>query len=719
MDSASRTAAALGIDFGTHHTVATVLRDDGRRHQLLFEGTPLLPSGIYLDHESSILVGSDAAREGRRRPERYERNPKLRLDATTILLGDKELHVREAVAAVLRRVIADCGTAAGVPRSVTVTVPAGWGPARRHVVEDAAASAGAVSPVLMPEPVAAARYFAEVLGHELAPGRTLVVFDMGAGTFDASAVSRTEAGFDVLAVDGSDRIGGHYLDQALVDYLGGRFAGSPERAAQWAALLDPDAGADRLRDRFSLYDEVREAKERLSRRTSTEIAVPGFAVEELLTRAELELLARPLLAQAVEITRAVIREAGLTPDQVAGVFMVGGASRMPLAATMIHQELGVAPTLIEQPELVVSEGAVSVPAVTTPPNPAPTSTPAVLPYTPVAPPLLSPPQTPAAGAASAVPTYTPAAVAAAPTQAAAAAPPTAAPASTQAPQTGTLPPPAPAAPEPDRRSPRPFTLFVFGLIITLLVGLLISELLNRDDDGDGTGGEGQTGSTTASSDPAPTPGDMYDGEAVSEWAEVAIVDTETTAGSVTIATDAAADLEGCLADIRGTEISEFAIPVPCDQFTLVNLWASDTYEIWVYREKAFEDGKVATVETTAVTGQVYWDCPQSRQYCQEQGGEPGIREVYTVADSAIGTAAVGERFELSCYEDAEEIVPRGEEEEGYHDYHPGKDASSLMIQVEMADGGVGYIPFVWLVIDPADLNSLGGLTECQDNITAS
>lgn len=692
MDSAPRTAAALGIDFGTHHTVATVLRDDGRRHQLLFEGTPLLPSGIYLDYEASIHVGRDAVREGRRRPERYERNPKLRLDASSILLGDQEIPVREAVAAVLRRVIADCGAIAGVPRSVTVTVPAGWGPARRHIIGDAAAAAGAVSPVLLPEPVAAARYFAEVLGHDLPPGRTLVVFDLGAGTFDASAVARTDTGYEVLAVDGSDRIGGHYLDQALVDYFGGRFAASEERAARWAALLDPDAGAERLRQRFTLYDEVREAKERLSRHTSTEIAVPGFAIEELLTRSELELLARPLMAQAVEITRAVIREAGLAPEQLAGLFMVGGASRMPLAATMIHQELGVAPTLIEQPELVVSEGAVAIQAPVQ--SPAPPLTPAAA----------APPHTPAAGVAA--PMYTPVPpptrpLAADPTPETVQGPPT-------TPMTGALPPLTPSSPKAPQRSPRPSTLFIFGILIALVIGLILSALQNGGDDD--PGGD-PTSDAASEPEASPTPDDLYSGDAVTAWAEVAIVDVQTTTGSITVATNAATELEDCYADIKGSGINEYELPVPCHQFTLDGLWASDTYEIWVYQVNPFDDGLTTTAETTAVVGEVYWDCPQSRQYCQDQGGEPGIRETPTVPGSTIGTAAVGDVFELNCTYVAEEITPRGEEEDGFWDYHPGKDASDLMIQVELADG-YGYIPFVWLVIDPNDLNSTGGLPEC-------
>ncbi|WP_156037549.1 Hsp70 family protein, partial [Glycomyces tenuis] len=369
-----RTAAALGVDFGTHHTVATVLRVDGRRHQLLFEGSPLLPSGIYIDNDASLLVGRDAVREGRRHPGRYERNPKLRIGSPSILLGDKDIPIREAVSAVIGRVLSECERVAGPPQRVTVTVPAGWGPARRHVIGDAAASTGAAALTLLPEPVAAARYFVEVLGHELEPGRSVVVFDLGAGTFDASAVARTAAGYEVLAVDGSDRIGGHYLDQAIVEYIGGRYEASEELSERWRSLMDPHSGAERQRLRFALYDEVRDAKERLSRTVTADVVIPGFAAEELLTRSELELLARPLLEQAVAITRAVVREAGLEPERLAGIFMVGGASRMPLATTMLHQELGVAPTLIEEPELVVSEGAVTAGAAPAPPVAPPVPT---------------------------------------------------------------------------------------------------------------------------------------------------------------------------------------------------------------------------------------------------------------------------------------------------------------------------------------------------------
>lgn len=661
MDTAQRAAAALGIDFGTHNTVATVLRADGRRHQLLFEGTPLLPSGIYLDNDASIVVGRDAARAGRRHPDRYERNPKLQIDTHALLLGDSEIPIRDAVAAVIGRVLRECAQAAGTPRQVTVTVPAGWGPARRHVIEDAVASAGAPAPVLLPEPVAAARYFVEILGHELPIGRAAVVFDLGAGTFDASVVARTGTGYEVLAVDGSDRIGGHYLDQALVEYLGGRYTASEDLAERWRTLLDPNSDAERRRLRFALYDEIRDAKERLSRTVTTDVVVPGFATEELLTRSELEQLARPLLAQAVTVTKAAIREAGREPGQLAGIFMVGGASRMPLATTMLHHETGIAPTLIEQPELVVSEGAATAP--TTPPAPPMQATP----------PAVNPTQV-----------LTPAAFAAAP------------------PFQATRPLPLQPAPRPKRRGR---ALLLGGVVLAIAVIAAAASLLyvhgNQGAD-EGTVSGGEPGSTS------PTPGESS--EEPADWGSVSVTDVQTTATSITVFTDAPQDFEDCSAHATGTTMTGSWNDRDCGEIVLKGLYASDVYTIELYGPDQSAEPITRSASTDTIYGEVYWDCPRTRTYCREQGGEPGLRGTVDEPE-AVGFAAVGEVFELTCYDSAELITPRGEEVDGHWDYHPGKQASSLMIRIERGDSHA-YIPFVWMIIDENDLNSTGELSAC-------
>src|ERR687885_2899560 len=94
----------LGIDFGTSNTVAMVRTADSRTRPLLFDGSPLLPSAVYLNTDGRMLVGRDAERHARLDPARFEPNPKRRIDDGTLLLGDVVVPVTEALGAVLRRV---------------------------------------------------------------------------------------------------------------------------------------------------------------------------------------------------------------------------------------------------------------------------------------------------------------------------------------------------------------------------------------------------------------------------------------------------------------------------------------------------------------------------------------------------------------------------------------------------------------------------------------
>ena len=387
MSNRNPRSASISVDFGTSHTVASIRRSDGRVHQQLFDGSPQLPSAVFVNDEGGPVVGADAVHSGRRRPERYEPNPKRRIDDGQILLGDLELPVTSVIAAVLRRVVRECESTlgeGGLGRA-TVTVPAAWGPTRRHVVADAASAAGLGEVVLVPEPVAAASHFVGALGNPVPPGSGVVVYDLGGGTFDATALRSTASGFEVLAVDGADDLGGLDFDQALAEHLAASVRPDDER---WRRLTAPQDPSD-LRHRTSFLDEVRLAKERLSRTTATDLTIPLLDVDAHLTRDELETVAAPLLERTLRITQGVIRESGLAKDQVAGLFLVGAASRMPLVATMLHRELEIAPAAIEQPELAVSEGGLVTDTVTSSP-PAAQPSPALPPYTPQPAPMPSP-----------------------------------------------------------------------------------------------------------------------------------------------------------------------------------------------------------------------------------------------------------------------------------------------------------------------------------------
>jgi actin-like ATPase involved in cell morphogenesis len=340
---------ALGIDFGTSNTVAVARWPDGRARPILVDGSPLLPSAVYADAAGNLLVGRDAVHSARLDPARFEPNPKRRVDDGTVLLGDREFETVELIAAVLARVVEEWHRAVGPYRpQTTLTCPASWGSARRTMLAEAAAQAGLEGVRLVAEPVAAATYFAEVLGRDVPIGSVVVVHDFGAGTFDASVVARTSTGFEVLAVDGRDDLGGLDVDAAVVEHL---------KTDAWQPLLEPSTVEER-RARRQLWDDVRIAKERLSRAQAADFVVPLLDVEARLTREELETVARPVLEQTVQITKNLLRWADLPDGRLAGVFLVGGASRIPLVGTLLHRELGDPPVVIEQPELVVAEGSI-------------------------------------------------------------------------------------------------------------------------------------------------------------------------------------------------------------------------------------------------------------------------------------------------------------------------------------------------------------------------
>ncbi|WP_327008080.1 Hsp70 family protein [Dactylosporangium sp. NBC_01737] len=359
----------LGIDFGTSNTAAMLAWPDGHVRPLLFDGSPTLPSAVYADPQTGLLVGRDAVHAARVSPERFEPNPKRRIDESSVLLGDHEVATVDLFAAVLARVNGEAQRVAGGQiGQVTITCPAAWAHTRRGVLLAAAERAGLGTVTLVPEPVAAAEVFRTLDGTDVRPGSAFVVYDLGAGTFDASVVRHGPGTFEVLAAEGLSTSGGLDIDAAIVGYLGA--SQSTRDPASWNRLVHPTTSAERRANRL-LWDDVRAAKEMLSRTSSTMIHIPMYDEDVPLGRDQFEQLARPILAATVTATRAAIAAARLTPADVAGVFLVGGGSRIPLVATLLHQALGKAPTAVEQPEMVVAQGSLGVPAQAGPAGQAP------------------------------------------------------------------------------------------------------------------------------------------------------------------------------------------------------------------------------------------------------------------------------------------------------------------------------------------------------------
>ncbi len=348
----------LGIDFGTSNTVAMLRLPDGRVRPLLFDGSPMLPSAVYLSPDGRMLVGRDAERNARVDPTRFEPNPKRRIDDGTVFLGERELPVPRVIGYVLEQVLTEARRQiGGNPAEVRMTHPARWGERRRSILVEAARLAGLSRPQLIAEPVGAASYFTAVLGTAVPVGRSLAIYDLGGGTFDATVVRRTQTGFEVLAEEGLPDVGGLDFDHAVVEHLGKTYSEShPET---WSKLVSPQEAGDR-RYRRMLYEDVRGCKEMLSRTSSADIHLPALEVDAHLTREEFESLVRPHLERTVECLKRTIAQARQQPKDMVGIFLVGGSSRIPLAGHLIHTELGVAPTTLEQPETVVVEGSLAV-----------------------------------------------------------------------------------------------------------------------------------------------------------------------------------------------------------------------------------------------------------------------------------------------------------------------------------------------------------------------
>jgi len=351
----------LSVDLGTSNTVA-VLSAHGRPPRVVeVDGASAMPSAVFCEEDGTLVVGRDAERRARLDPSRFEPNPKRRVDDGALKLGESVVPVADALAAVLGRVLEETARQLNGAQldEVRLTHPAQWGPTRRAVLISAARLAGVTAEVvLVPEPVAAAAHYALAIERNFATGQALAVYDLGAGTFDVAIVGVTQKGFEVLADDGLPDLGGLDVDQALLEHIGRQVSHSDP--GHWQRLMRPESTADR-RTRRTLLDDVRSAKESLSRHPRTEVPMPEPFTDVVVTRSDMEALVRPRLLRSAELLASTIRATGMAPEQLVGIYLVGGSSRIPLVSTMIVEQVRVAPTSLDQPETAVALGAHHVP----------------------------------------------------------------------------------------------------------------------------------------------------------------------------------------------------------------------------------------------------------------------------------------------------------------------------------------------------------------------
>ncbi|ADD42370.1 Heat shock protein 70 [Stackebrandtia nassauensis DSM 44728] len=348
------TKVRLAIDFGTSHTVAVLDPGTGIGQPLLFGDSPLLPSAVHAADTGQLLTGRDAVRSARMAPESFEPNPKRRIDDGTVLLGGREYPVATLISSVLRMVAVEANrVAGGPPQAVAMTHPANWGSARLGVLRQAAEQAGLGRVELIPEPEAAAVFFTASESHGRSPD-TVVVYDFGGGTFDVCVLTRTGGEYRVRAQAGLDDVGGADLDAALLNHIG--HVASSMDPATWQRIMRPVDAVTRRAFR-SVYEDIRDAKEQLSRNSSGLVHIPLLDRDLPVTREEFEQVARPLIERTVELTASTLAGVRGAAGQPVSLYLVGGSSRVPMVSTLLHRRLGQAPVITGQPEQVVAQGA--------------------------------------------------------------------------------------------------------------------------------------------------------------------------------------------------------------------------------------------------------------------------------------------------------------------------------------------------------------------------
>ena len=354
--------AVHGIDLGT--TCSAIARSDrdGRPEVLVgMTGEATVPSVVLFASDREHLVGEGARRQARLDPDHVCALVKRRM-------GDSEWrfvsHGRSWSAAAVSSLILKslCEDAAfGSGESVTsavITVPAYFGDEERRATMLAGTYAGLDVVDVLSEPIAAALSYgfgrldgAPTLSKS-ADGayETVLVYDLGGGTFDATVIELADRRISVLAVDGDHQLGGADWDERICLHLARRFCAENPDAED---PLDDSAGAQEL------VIAAERAKRELSDRESTEVVVThdGARSTVTLTRAELEDMTSALLRRTIDLTRACLEAASRRGvGRVDRVLMVGGSSRMPMVERALRSELGLVPEL-HDPDLAVAKGA--------------------------------------------------------------------------------------------------------------------------------------------------------------------------------------------------------------------------------------------------------------------------------------------------------------------------------------------------------------------------
>lgn len=342
----------IGIDLGTTNSCVAVMEGGEAVVIPNPEGARTTPSVVGFKKDGERIVGETAKRQAITNPDRTVISIKRHIGTNhKEKIDDKEYTPQEISAIILQKLKADAEAYLGQPvTQAVITVPAYFNDSQRQATKDAGKIAGLEVLRIVNEPTAAALAY----GLEKDKDETILVYDLGGGTFDVSILELGDGTFEVKATSGDNRLGGDDFDQAVIDYL--------------VAEFKKEQGVDLSKDRAAvqrLKDAAEKAKKELSGVLTTTISLPFITMvdgvpqhlELNLTRAKFDELTAGLVERTIGPTRQALNDSGLTPNEIDKVVLVGGSTRIPAVQEAIKKLLGKEPYKGVNPDEVVALGA--------------------------------------------------------------------------------------------------------------------------------------------------------------------------------------------------------------------------------------------------------------------------------------------------------------------------------------------------------------------------
>ncbi len=345
-------AKIIGIDLGTTNSCVSYLEGGSPVVIANAEGNRTTPSVVAFKDNGEELVGENAKRQAVTNKNTISSIKRKMGTAEKVEVNGKKYTPQEISAKILGKLKADAESFLGekVTKAV-ITVPAYFNDAERQATKDAGKIAGLEVERIVNEPTAAALAYGLDKQDKL---QTILVYDLGGGTFDVSILELGDGIFEVKATSGNNRLGGDDFDNRIIDYLVSEFK--------------KETGIDLSKDTMAmqrLKDAAEKAKKDLSGMASTQINLPFISQKEdgpvhldiNLTKAKFEDLCRDLFDSTLEPVRKALSDAKLDKNKIDQVILVGGSTRIPYIQDLVEKELGKAPNKGVNPDEVVAMGA--------------------------------------------------------------------------------------------------------------------------------------------------------------------------------------------------------------------------------------------------------------------------------------------------------------------------------------------------------------------------